>query len=396
MVWAAVENIGLARFLSDPASDLTSVLQPGDWPTEGGSPHRAGNAPGTAEALRGRVVWEVDVGVGGGGAVVAGSTLYAGTTDGVLHALSASDGAPVWQQHLGAPVSSTPSVAGHLVYAGLLDGRLVALDREDGSPAWTFHTDTPVRASPAVVDGVLFAGSSDRRLYAIDALTGEERWSFATGGRITSSPAVNDPLVIVVSQDNLIHFIDRRTAKRWFDYDVSLADGSAAIAGDSVYAADIGGAIRRVHWENREWPLEKALRNVRQWMFRWGMLSALPPAKGVVWVASEPGESFTGTPAVDGERVYASTASGRVFAYDRQTGDAVWQAGLGAAGTASPVVRGTELIVGTRGGPLVALEAATGRELWRVGLQAGVAHDVAVGEEMVYVLQANGMLAGIR
>ena len=394
--WVVVENVGLTRFLPAPESNLTSALQVGDWPTEAGSPQRASFAPGAAAQLHGEVAWEVDVGVAGGGAVVAGDALYVGTTDGIVHALSASDGTPIWKQHLGAPISSTPSVAGHLVYVGMLDGRLTALDRDDGSVVWTFRTDAPVRSSPAVVDGVLFAGSSDHRLYALDALTGEQRWSFATGGRITSSPAVNEHLVIVVSQDNLIHFIDRRTAKRWFDYEISLTNSSSAIADDSTYAADTRGTIRRVRWDNREWPFEKSLRNIRQWMFRWGMASELPPPKGVVWVRQEAGESFIGTPAVDHERVYASTASGKVFAYDRQTGDAVWQADLSAPGATSPTVRGDELVVGTRMGTLVALEAATGKERWRIGRGSGVVHDIAVGDGAVYVLEADGTLIGIR
>ena len=236
----------------------------------------------------------------------------------------------------------------------------MALDRESGSTAWTFPTGAPVRSSPAVVDGVLYAGSSDRRLYALDALTGEERWSFATEGRITSSPAVNERLAIVISQDNLIHFIDTHTAKRLFDYEISLADGSAAVDGDSVYAADISGTIRRVHWGNREWPFEKSIRNVRQWMFRWGMANALPPQKGVVWVRQERGENFIGTPSVDAVRVYAGTASGTVFAYDKQTGASLWQTHLGTPAATSPAVIGDEVVVGMRTGTLASVDSATG------------------------------------
>ena len=44
VAWGAIENIGVARFLPDPASGLTSELQVGDWPTEGGSPLRANAA----------------------------------------------------------------------------------------------------------------------------------------------------------------------------------------------------------------------------------------------------------------------------------------------------------------------------------------------------------------
>ena len=395
--WTVAENVGSARFLPAPASELTSVLAVGDWPTEGGGPRRAGAAPSPNAPLRGEVAWEADLGAPpGGGAVVQGGVVYAGAADGTATAFSASDGALVWRRDLGAPVSATPSVAGGLVYLGTLGGRVVALHREDGSEAWSFLTGAPVRSSPAVADGVLYVGSDDRRLYALDALTGEERWSFATGGRITSAPSVNERLVVVVSQDNLIHFIDRRTAKRWFDYDIALAVGSAAIAEDSAYAADVNGTIRRVAWNNRQWPFEKSVRNVRQWMFRWGMSNELPPAKGVVWVASQPGESFVGTPAVDGERVYASTASGRVFAYDRETGAVLWQAELGAPGATSPAVRGREVVVGGSAGLVVALDAATGKEQWRVDLGGGAAYDVAVGGDAVYVTASSGALAGIR
>ena len=278
----------------------------------------------------------------------------------------------------------------------MLDGRLAALDRGNGSIVWTFQTGEPVRSSPAVVDGVLYAGSSDRRLYVIDALTGKERWSFVTEGRITSDSTVNDHLVIVISQDNFIHFIDKRTAKRWFDYEISLADGSAAVAGDSVYAADIRGTIRRVHWDNREWPFEKSTRNVRRWMFRWGMVSELPPQKGVVWVRQEAGESFTGTPAVDPERVYASTANGTVFAYDKQTGDEVWRADLHESSATAPVVHGDEVVIGTKAGLLVALETATGRLKWSIRPSADAIRGIAVGSGRLYATDSDGMLIGIR
>lgn len=397
VTWVAVENIGLARFLPDPASDLTSELRFGDWPTEGGSPLRANAMPEAATSLAGDVTWKADLGASPGGSpVVLEDVVYAGNVDGCMHAFSASDGAPLWDRCLEAPVSSTPSIAGHLIYLGMLDGQVVALDRGDGSVVWTFRADAPVRSSPAVAEGVLYAGSSDRRLYALDALTGEERWSFATEGRITSGPAVNEQLVIVISQDNLVHFIDRRSAKRWFDYDILLADGSTAIAGDSVYAADVSGTIRRVRWENRQWPFEKSIRNIRRWMFRWGMLDELPPQKGVVWVRQERGESFIETPAVDSERAYASTAGGTVFAYDKQTGDTVWQTHLGTSAATSPTVIGGEVVVGTQSGTIASVDSATGEVRWRIELGGGAVLGVAVGANALYATDASGLLVEIR
>ena len=395
--WVAVANIGLARFLPDPASDLTSELRFGDWPTEGGSPLRANTMPVAATSLAGDVAWKADIGASpGGGPVVLEDVVYAGNADGCMRAFSALDGAPLWDRCHEAPISSTPSIAGRLIYFGTLNGEVVALERENGSTVWTFSTGAPVRSSPAVANGVLYAGSSDRRLYALDALTGEERWSFATGGRITSGPAVNEQLVVVVSQDNLIHFINKHTAKRWFDYQISLSGGSAAIAGDSVYAADISGTIRRVRWDNREWPFEKSTRNVRQWMFRWGMANELPPQKGVVWVRQERGESFIGTPAVDAEKVYASTAAGTVFAYDKETGAALWQIHLGAPAATSPIVMGSEVVVGTRTGIVASVDSATGEMRWRTQLGGSAILGIAAGAGALYVTGASGVLVEIR
>ena len=124
--WVAIENIGLVRFLPDPASDLTSELRSGDWPTEGGSPQRANAMPEAATPLGGEVAWKADLGASpGGGPVVLENVVYAGSVDGCMGAFSASDGAPLWNRCLEAPISSTPSIAGRLIYFGMLDGQVV-------------------------------------------------------------------------------------------------------------------------------------------------------------------------------------------------------------------------------------------------------------------------------
>lgn len=267
---------------------------------------------------------------------------------------------------------------------------------ESGDVIWEFRTGQAVRSSPAVVDGVLYVGSSDHRLYALDALTGKERWSFATGGRITSAPSVNERQVVVTSQDNYVHFIDRKTAKRKFDYEVSLTDGSAAIAGDSVFVSDVSGAIRRIHWGEREQPFEKAIRAVRRWMFRWGMADDLPSQKGVVWVTKEPHESFVGTPAVDRSTVFASTASGVLLAYDRMTGAQLWRAAVATVALTSPTVVGNQLMVGDGSGTLSSVDASTGDVGWQSVVSGGVMESAAISEATLVLMTEAGRLYAFR
>jgi outer membrane protein assembly factor BamB len=295
-----------------------------------------------------------------------------------------------------APVSAPLSLAGDLVFAGLQNGIVAALDARTGALTWEFRTGRAVRSSPAVVDGVLYVGSSDYRLYAIDAMTGAKRWSFATGGRVTAAPSANDRQVIAVSQDNHVHFIDHRTAKRRFDYKISLANGAAALAGDSVYVSDVSGLIRRIHWDERAWPFEKNIRAVRRWMFRWGMANELPGQKGIVWITQERGESFVGTPAVGPATVYASTASGKMIAYDRATGAERWRVIVAPVALTSPTIIGGQVLVGDANGGVTAIDGDRGVLEWREGVSGSVLDGLGIGGTTLIIATETGGLYAFR
>lgn len=394
--WIAVENVGLARFLPAPASKVTSNAATDAWPTAGGSPSRHGAAV-TSAKIRGDLAWQVDLGAPPAGApIIVDGIVFVGSTDGRMHGLSLSDGAHVWVSDLGAPLSSTASLAGEIVFAGLLDGRVVAMDAATGDTVWEFKTGQPVRSSPAVLDGVLYVGSSDHRLYALDASTGDERWSFATGGRITSDPSVNEHLVIVTAQDNYVHFVDHKTAKRKFDYEISLTTGSASLAGDSVFVADVDGTIRRIHSDERVLPFEKAIRTVRRWMFRWGMADELPRQKGAVWVTQDSRESFVGTPAVDETLVYVGTAGGKLLAFDREAGAERWRTELASLPLTSPTVVGGQVLVGDASGHVSSIDRLTGDLSWQKALSGAIVEGVAAADAMSVVATDAGAIYAFR
>ena len=394
--WIAVENIGVARFLPAPASSLTQIASSDAWPTSRGGPLRAGHAL-TSKPIGQMVVWDVDLQSPPAGApIIANGVVLIGSTDGLIHALSLSDGTELWASDLQTRISSTASYAGGFVFVGLLDGHVVAMDATTGDIVWRFKAGQAIRSSPTVVDGVLYVGSSDRRLYALDAATGNIRWSFATGGRITSDPSVNERQVIVISQDNLVYFVDRTTAKLKFDYEISLTNGSAALAGDSVFVVDVNGTIRRIHWEKRVLPFEKGIRSVRRWMFRWGMTDKLPPQKGVVWVVQDPTVSFEGTPAVDRFTIYISTSKGQLLALERETGNELWRATVGASALTSPIIAGAHIFVGDESGYLSAVSSSTGEVVWQVSTGHMVSESIAVGDGTMVVANDAGRVLAFR
>ncbi|GAH26332.1 unnamed protein product, partial [marine sediment metagenome] len=62
------------------------------------------------------------------------------------------------------------------LYIGSFDKKLYALSTDDGSKRWEFETEGAITSTPLVYDGVVYIGSFDRYFYAIDATNGSLIW----------------------------------------------------------------------------------------------------------------------------------------------------------------------------------------------------------------------------
>lgn len=69
-----------------------------------------------------------------------------------------------------------PVAAGGLVYTAGSDGIVRALSLTDGEPVWTFYADGPVLTSPVVHRGLVFLAGGDGSVYALDARSGALAW----------------------------------------------------------------------------------------------------------------------------------------------------------------------------------------------------------------------------
>jgi outer membrane protein assembly factor BamB len=114
-------------------------------------------------------VWEFQAGGAIGGTPVTDGTgtLYAGSADGVVHAVSLADGGPVWACRLSGPVRSGPALAGGILYAGCDDGYLYAINVTTGKPVWRYRAGGAIRSQILVAGGVIYFGSLDHRVYAL-------------------------------------------------------------------------------------------------------------------------------------------------------------------------------------------------------------------------------------
>ena len=394
VVCAGVANYygAFDRPLPPPASDISAVSGPSDWPMFLRDPihSAAADVPVTPQ---GRLKWrfDTDFPMFSSPSVVDGR-LYLGSGDNRVVALDADTGELIWEHVVRGPVDSSPAVAGKSVFIGLRDGRVLSLHKDSGELQWEFPTGGIFATSPVVLDGILYIGSGDGKLYTLDAQTGQVRWSYQTNGHIASDPAINDEIVAVLSQDSYLHIVDKNTGRKRLDYHTKFARGSPALSGDWVYTADQIGLVTAIDWHKREYPFEKNVRWLRTQLWAWGFLPELPPLKGLAWAAFLPGSSFVASPIVTEDRLYVAAAERRVYALDRETGDVVWTYEADGFFLSAMTLVGDGLFIGDRFGTLHAVSAETGEELWRFETGAPIGSTPVAANGLLYFTSEDGSL----
>jgi outer membrane protein assembly factor BamB len=342
-----------------------------------------------------------------GGAVwsspaVVGNTVYFGSDDGIVYAVSADLGYPRWQFQTGGRVRGRPTPDGAYLYALSDDGYLYELDRQSGKSVWRFdtHGGSVLRDGPGsgtavyddftsaatVSDGTVYVGSADKRLYALDAKTGLEKWHFDTEGMVRSTPAVVDGRVFFGSRDHRVYAVDARTGALEWRYDTLrevvssplVADGTVYIgsrASDLLALSAVTGQLRWKYFYWSSWVESSArIRN------------------GTVYVGSSDAQ--------------------QVFAIDAATGQRVWSADVDGSPWSTPAVTDDRVYIGVAGvlgyfidhhGAFFALDRATGHVVWRYPMHPvlgattyGVASSPAVGQGLVFFGGLDGTFYAFR
>ena len=115
-----------------------------------------------------------------GSVVLYGDTLFVGSSDGKLYALSL-DLKEKWYFKTEGKIWSTPVVGGDVVYVASADHNLYAIDAKSGNEIWRFETKAAIMSTPVLANGRVYIGGCDRKFYAVKAATEEERLAAAGG-----------------------------------------------------------------------------------------------------------------------------------------------------------------------------------------------------------------------
>lgn len=276
-------------------------------------------------------------GVGGGGLAQRDNIVFVGSDDGSVRAWTI-EGDFRWQFRTDGPVESSPIAVDGTVYVGSRDGRLYALSGDAGEFVWQWPAEGEepvgaIRSSPAVSGDLVYVGSDDGNVYAVDRTSGEERWRHATGGAVRVAPVVSDGVVYVASDDQNVHSVDAENGRPvgmvQYRFDAPLR-ASPAVADGQLYVAN------RIY------------------------LVAVDIETGSdVW-SMPTGREITASPVIAGDYVYVGSTDGTVYAVHRHEGstpqrEPAWTFETGGEITTSPALVTGAVIVGSWDGCVYAL-----------------------------------------
>lgn len=245
----------------------------------------------------GRLVWKYRTGGGGGMPSVVNDTIFFGSGDGYVYALS-KDGELKWKFRTSDGVDTMASIvdeegreiwsmknmndrmvhiSGGTLYIGSWDNNVYALTL-DGKELWRFRTGGPiVFSSPAVHKGVVYIGSFDGHLYALDAATGLLKWKFRTNMPITADPLIHNDIIYIGSLDNCLYAVSPDGKELWKFWTGGYVAAAATVYNDRIYFGS---------WDSYLYAL--SLDGKLVWKFKTGKLESVKiDIKSIIYQTNE-------------------------------------------------------------------------------------------------------------
>lgn len=224
------------------------------------------------DAQTGAEVWRTrPAGPLRGSPTLAFNSVYVMTQDNQIHALSQSDGSPIWQDAAATGQSgvfgvAAPAAAQGTVIAGYSSGELVAYRYENGRNLWSdalartsISTEvgalTDVDADPIIDRGRVYALGQGGRMAAYELLTGQRIWELSLSG--ISTPAIAGEWIFTLTDDSRLLAIARATGRvkwitqlpRWRDPEDRTGPifwTGPVLASDRLWIASSRGEVRSV------------------------------------------------------------------------------------------------------------------------------------------------------
>lgn len=265
----------------------------------------------------GERAWSIKVGdqITGGVALDALSqTAIISTRNGKVMAFDSATGAKRWEQQLSGTVLTPALITNNRVILSANDGFLHGLSLQTGQSVWQFATQVPAisvrgSAAPTLLDSkTALLATADGRLHAVTTDSGLPQWSRRVGVGTGSSE------------------VER----------MSDVDGTPIVDKNQLFAVSYSGQLLGI---------DLATRQV-MFVNEFASLKSL---------------------AVNNQQVIATGLDGKVAAYNRNTGEMLWESEeLAYRNLTNPVMIGNYIAVGDLDGVVHLFDPASGKIVSRV------------------------------
>lgn len=307
------------------------------------------------------------------------------------------------------------------VYAAGADGKLSAFDAASGKAVWSTTVDAGISAGVGADAGTVATASPNGTLYAFDAATGKQRWTTKLSTEVLSAPAVGSGVVIVRSMDNKIAAYDAETGnRRWIVQRTAPAlvlraapgivinDGIAYVALPAGRLLALSATTGVARWDapvaepRGATELERVAdvsgtpalqgREICATSYQ-GRIACMDAGNGSVRWARE--FSADVGPAIDQRYVFGADERGTVAGFSRDTGGSLWRStSLSGRGLSAPVSYGRAVVVGDKDGYLHFLSREEGAMLARTSVGSQVrAAPVVAGANLIVQTRDGKLMA---
>jgi len=229
-------------------------------------------------------------------------------------AFDSTTGAKRWQQQLSGTVLTSALITNNRVILSANDGFLHGLSLQTGQPVWQFATQVPAisvrgSAAPTLLDNkTALLATADGRLHAVTTDSGLPQWSRRVGVGTGSSE------------------VER----------MSDVDGTPIVDKNQLFAVSYSGQLLGIDLASRQVMFVKEMASLKSL-------------------------------AVNNQQVIATSLDGKVAAYDRNTGEMLWESEeLAYRHLTNPVMIGNYIAVGDLDGVVHLFDPASGKIVSRV------------------------------
>ena len=287
----------------------------------------------------------------GGGVSVADGKVFAATGFGFVAALDAQSGAELWRTDLAAPLRGAPAASGGRVFVNTFDNQLFALSASDGAEIWNHagiieSAGILGAATPAVVGSTVIAGFSSGEIFALTAENGHVAWTdtLSRTGRLTplatlsdvdGPPVVDRGLVFATSHGGRLAAIDLRSGERVWERNVGSLY-SPWIAGEFLYAVTVDSQVVCLTRRDGQVRWVRELQRYKDQEKRKGLLT---------WAG----------PVLAGDRLIVTSSHGYALSISPYTGEVISGMKLSDKTYLSPVVADGTLYFLSEDGDLTAM-----------------------------------------